>query len=158
MNLLYTSERIGKDGKPFLIYKFKTLRDGVGSFAHEREYVTFGHFMRKWRIDEIPQLWNLMNRTMNLFGPRPREAKEINLYPADVRQKLLSVRPGLFGLAGIAFIDEEHLLKYSSDSNLDYFTKILPIKLTLDFFWIDNRSILLNIALVWMALKARIFT
>lgn len=156
MRFLYSSERVGRHGRLFLMLKIKTLRDGVGSFAHEREYVLGGRFMRKWRIDEIPQLWCILNGSMSLFGPRPREAKEINLYPPELRTKLLSVKPGLFALAGIFFLDEEYLLKHSRDASEDYFKKILPIKLALDMFYIDHKCWLLNIAIVWMALKARI--
>ena len=153
----YSSERVGKHGRPFKMWKVKSLRDGVGDFAHKREYVWGGRFMRKWRIDEVPQIWCILNGTMSLFGPRPREAKEIDLYPQDIKDKLLSVKPGLFGLAGIFFMDEEILLKHSKDAAADYFKKILPIKLALDMFYIDHKCWLLNIAIVWMALKARIF-
>ena len=157
MSLFYSSERVGRNGKIFRMHKIKTLRPGIGSFAHEREYVRGGKLMRKWRIDEIPQVWSIIRGDMAIFGPRPREAKEIDLYPRDVRQKLLSVKPGLFALAGIFFMDEEHILKLSSEPSRDYFEKILPSKLALDMFYIDNKCWLLNLSIVWMALKARIF-
>lgn len=157
-NFLYRTERIGRNGRPFSMYKIKTLKDGVGNFAHEREYVFLGKFMRKWRIDEIPQFWNILNGTMAFFGPRPREAKEVMLYPKEMRDKFLSVRPGLFSLSGIYFMNEEHILKLGDDANKDYFEKILPLKMTLDFFQIDNKSWLLNIAIIWIAIKARLFS
>ena len=158
MSLFYESQRVGRNGVIFTMYKFKTLRDGVGSFAHERQYVPLGRFMRKWRIDELPQIWNILNGTMSLFGPRPRDKKEIDLYPPHIREKILSVRPGLFGMAGIFFMDEEHILRLSDDPNKDYFEKILPIKVALDVFYVEHKCWLLNIALVWMALKARLLT
>lgn len=155
--MFFVSERVGRNGKIFNMYKFVTLRGKRGSFAHEQEYVFGGRFMRKYRIDELPQVWNMLRRDMSIFGPRPRERREVDLYPKDTRDKLLSVRPGLFGLAGIYFMDEEHILKQSADSSGDYFNKILPIKLALDMFYIDNRCWLLNISILWMAIKARIF-
>ena len=75
VSLLYRSERIGLNGKPFTLLKVKTLRDGGGSFAHERAYVWGGRFMRKFRVDELPQIINWFRNEMNLFGPRQREAK-----------------------------------------------------------------------------------
>lgn len=138
------------------MFKFRTLTEGRGDYAHERQYVPFGRFMRKWRIDELPQLFNILKRDIGLFGPRPRDPKEVELYPEDIKQKLLSVRPGMFGLAGIFFMDEEHILKLSTDPNEDYYKKILPIKLALDMFYIDHRCWLLNLSIVWMAIKARI--
>lgn len=158
MSFLYHSVRVGKNNRPFTMWKFKTLKDGVGDFAHQREYVFLGRFMRKWRIDELPQLWNILNGTMAIFGPRPRDQKEVDLYPKEVRDKLLSVKPGWFSLSGIYFMNEEHILALGQDANRDYFEKILPMKMTLDMFFIDNRSWLLYIALIWMALKARLFS
>lgn len=158
MSIFYRSERIGKNGRVFTMLKLKTLKDGVGQFAHQREYVFLGKFMRKWRIDELPQLWNILNGTMGIFGPRPREEKEVNLYPREIRDKLLSVKPGWFSLSGIYFMNEEHILGLGTDANRDYFEAILPMKTVLDMFFIDNRSWLLYIALVWMALKARLFS
>lgn len=158
MSIFFRSERVGKNGRVFTMFKIKTLKEGVGAYAHEREYVPLGRFMRKYRIDELPQLFNIFRGEMAIFGPRPREAKEINLYPEEVKNKLLSVRPGLFSLSGIYFMNEEHILKLGSDANKDYYEAILPMKMTLDMFFIDNRSWLLYIALLWMALKARIFS
>lgn len=153
---LYRSERVGKSGKIFSMYKIQTLDPGGGSFAHEREYVRGGRFMRKFRIDELPQLWNILKGDMGLFGIRPKEPKEIDLYPEDVRNKILSKKPGLFSLSGIYFMDEEHILKHSLNSHQDYFNKVLPMKLALDMFYIDNRCWLLNASLIWMAIKARL--
>lgn len=156
MSVFYKAQRVGKRGKPFVMLKFKTLRDGVGSYAHEREYIPFGRFMRKWKIDEFPQAFNVLRGDIAIFGPRPRDPKEVDLYPEDIRKKLLSVKPGMLGLAGIFFMDEEQMLKLSIDPNEDYFKKILPIKLALDMFYIDHKCWLLNLSIVWMAIKARI--
>lgn len=156
MSLFYRAERVGKHGRIFTMYKINTLREGTGSYAHEREYTFGGKFLRKWKLDELPQLWNWIRGDIALFGPRPREKKEIDVYPEHIREKLLSVKPGLICLAGIYFIDEERILALSDDPTKDYFGKILPTKLTLDIFYIENRCWLLNIAMIWMALKARI--
>lgn len=154
MSIFYRSERIGKDGKPFSMLKFRTLKESdKNSYNHIDNYTKYGRFMRKYRIDEIPQLWHVLTRRMNLVGPRPMEAKTLNAYPGHVAKKLLSVRPGLFGLAGIYFLDEEHLLSLSEDPQKDYWEKILPMKIALDFFYIDNRGILFDLWIIYNCIK-----
>ena len=154
---LYWSKRIGKNGRIFWMPKIQTLKEGHGHFAHEREYVWGGKFMRKYRIDEMPQLWCILTGNMRLFAPRPRDPREVDLYPADIREKLLSIKPGLLSLSGIYFMDEEHLLKLSTKPTEDYFTRILPLKISLDMFYIDNRCFLLNLSILYMAIKARLW-
>lgn len=159
MSIFYLSERVGLNGKPFHMYKVRTLKPGrSSSFAHEHEYVWGGKFMRKFRIDELPQLWNMLKRDMNLVGPRPMDRQTYFLYPPHIQNILTSVRPGLFGLAGIHFMDEEQMLKLSKDPTQDYYEKILPIKLALDMFYIENRCLSLDIWIIYQALKRRIKT
>lgn len=158
MSIFYTSERVGKHGKIFRLYKIRTLKEGRGDYAHKRDYVWGGKFMRKWRIDELPQVWNMVRGDMGLCGPRPQEAKVINLYPSHIRDKILSVKPGLFGLAGIHFMDEEHILKLSDNPDKDYWEKIAPIKMTLDIFYVENKSFLFDLVIIWLAVKRRIKT
>ena len=152
--IFYTSTRVGRYGREFRMYKIRTLKEGgSGAFAHEHEYTWCGRFLRRWRLDELPQLLNMIKGDMALVGPRPEEAKQISILPEDIRNKLLSVKPGLFGLSGLYFMDEEHLLKNSTDPMSDYWTKIRPIKLTLDFFYIDNRGLLFDLWIIFQCLK-----
>ena len=109
-------------------------------------------------MDEIPQFWNLLKGDMALVGPRPEELGTINLYPEHIREKLLSVKPGMFGMAGIYFMDEEQLLASSENPQKDYWEKIKPMKATLDTFYIENRCFLLNLAIVYMAIKRRLWS
>lgn len=152
----YRSLRVGKNGRPFTMWKVRTLRDGADKSSFASEYTWYGRFLRKWRLDEIPQVWNMLNGSMTLVGPRPEEKRAIDLLPVHVQSKLLSVKPGLFGLSGIYFMDEEQMLKDSPDAAHDFWTKIKPMKTTLDFFYIDHKCFLLDIAIIWMAIKARI--
>ena len=141
----------------FDMLKIRTLREGVdktSSFATSDQYVWGGRFMRKYRIDEIPQIWNLLKGQMNFVGPRPEEERVIELYPEHIREKLLSIKPGWFSLAGIYFFkDEEEILRLSPDPHKDYWEKIRPIKLTLDFFYIDNKGFLLDLWIIYQAIK-----
>ena len=152
MNIFYKSKRIGKNGKPFTIFKFKTLKDNIdktNSFANEEQYIGYGRFLRQTKIDELPQIWNLIKRDINIVGPRPEEEKTINVIPEDIRNILLSRRPGLTSLTSIHFFDETHILEKSLDQHKDYWTKIKPLKITLDIFYIQNRDIFLDFWIIW---------
>ena len=156
MSIFYKSERIGKNGRPFFMLKFKTLKDGIdkkSSFADKNQYIRFGKFLRKYKLDEFPQLWNLIKRDMNIVGPRPEERKNINILPKEIKDILLSVRPGLTSLSSIHFFDEEFILQQGLDRYLDYWTKVKPAKILLDTFYIQNKSFLLDIAVVWATIK-----
>lgn len=160
MSIFYKSERIGKGGVPFTMLKFRSLREGSDkdSFASEEKYVPFGRFMRKFRIDELPQIWNMLRGDMAVVGPRPEELRTINVLPPHIKEKLLSVRPGLFGLSGIYFMDEEVMLQQSNNPASDFWMKIKPMKMTLDFFYIDNKCLSLDLWIIYQAIKVRIKT
>ena len=113
MSIIYKSRRIGKHGRPFFLYKFRTLKNGVdktNSFASQEQYTFIGRFLRKSKIDELPQIWNWLKRDLNLVGPRPEEEKTIEVIPEETRKILLSVRPGLTSLSSIHFFDETTIL------------------------------------------------
>src|ERR1051326_3877827 len=120
MSFFYRSERVGKHGALFTMYKIRTLTEGADTSMFASQYTWSGRFLRKWRIDELPQLWNILKGDMALIGPRPEEARSLRHLPEDIQQKLLSVKPGLFGLSGIYFMDEEKLLQQSTDPAMDY--------------------------------------
>lgn len=153
MSFIYKSERVGKGGKVFTMYKIRTLKENTTTQHVHTEYTKFGHTFRKYRIDEIPQIWNVLKGDMALIGPRPQDAKFINLYPEHIRNKLLSVKPGLLCLAGIYFMDEESMLQYSSTPEKDYWEKIAPLKIALDFFYIENKCLSLDLWIFWQAIK-----
>ena len=159
MSLIYKSKRVGKNGKEFLMYKFKTLEDNsdTNSFASEQTYTRFGKFLRKWKIDELPQLFNILKRDMNIIGPRPEEQRTVDLIPTDTRQILLSVRPGLSCLSSIYFYNEEEILLTSKDPAKTYWEQIKPMKIVLDIFYIQNRSFLLRLFIIWQTIKKVLF-
>lgn len=156
MSFFYKSHRIGKNGKPFVMYKIRTLKENVdigNSFANEEQYTRFGRILRKTKIDELPQLWNILKGDLRLVGPRAEEEKTLEVLPVDIREKLLSVKPGLTSLASIHFFDEGQILEKSADPHYDYWVKVKPTKIVLDFFYIDNRNLLLD---AWIVLKTAI--
>lgn len=154
MNWLYKSLRIGKNEKKFWMYKLKTLRDDFDkSFADESSYTKYGHFLRKYKLDELPQFLNVLKGQMSLVGPRPEEERTINLIPEDIRKTLLSVKPGMTSLASLHFYDEEMLLKQGQDIYKDYWMGVKPLKIMLDIFYIENKSWLLDLAVLWATFK-----
>ena len=145
---IYRSERVGKNGRPFSLYKFRTLKeDFSGDFATEESYTRFGRFLRKSKLDELPQLLNLIKGDLSLVGPRPENAECIDLIPKDIRKILLSVKPGLTSLSSVHFYNEEELLR--EDGYEVYYERIKPIKLILDCFYIEHRGLLLKLWIIW---------
>jgi lipopolysaccharide/colanic/teichoic acid biosynthesis glycosyltransferase len=133
---LFIQQRVGRYGKPFSMYKFRSMRTQKGtekgSFdAGDNSRVTpIGRFMRKTKLDELPQLFNVLKGDMSVVGPRPEVQKWVDVYPQRW-QNVLSVRPGITDNASIQFRNEEELLAQSPNPQLTYQNDILPQKLSL---------------------------
>ena len=156
MSWLYKSRRVGKNGKEFWMWKVKTLKDGtdkVSSFAQEEQYTRFGRILRRFKLDELFQLWNVLKGDMAIFGWRPVDANAYRIIPLDIRQKLFSTKPGIVDIASLYFYDEERVLQLSLDPHREYWKKIFPQKLALQLFYIEHRCWILNFALVYMVFK-----
>lgn len=140
--VLHRSTRVGRDGVPFTLYKFRTMRPGAGApiTAQDDPRITrIGAVLRRWKLDELPQLWNVMTGDMSLVGPRPEDPRYVAAYtPAQLR--LLSVRPGVTSRATMASLREEEMLAGAPDPERVYVEEILPAKLALDLEWLANRS------------------
>ena len=151
---LYRSERIGLHGKKFSLLKFRTLKeDFLGNYTTEQSYTKFGKFLRKTKLDELPQILAVLRGQMSLVGPRPELPETIGLIPKDIRKILLSVKPGLTSLSSIHFADEEKLIQQGLDNTYDYYARIKPAKILLDVFYVQNKCLPLNLAILWMTLK-----
>lgn len=156
MSFVYKSKRVGKNGEEFWMWKVKTLLDGTdktSSFAQKEQYTRFGRFLRRFKLDEFLQFYNVFRGEMAIFGWRPVEAKSYRIIPLDIRAKLFSTKPGIIDIASLYFYDEEKILQLSLDPHKDYWKKIFPQKLALQLFYIEHRCWLLNVALVWMVIK-----
>ena len=151
MSIFYKSARVGKNGNSFWMLKFRTLKevDKTSHFTTEDQYLPLGRFLRKTKLDELPQIWNVLKGEMVLVGPRPEEARTIDLLPEDTKKILLSVKPGMVDLASLYFFDEEKILQESPDMAYDYWVKVKPIKTLFQVFYIKNRSLALNLWLLW---------
>ena len=152
MGLFYASQRVGKGGKPFTLYKFRTLAVGTG-FAKEEQYLPWGRFLRKTKLDELPSVWNLLRGDIGIWGYRPEELKTWNLYPTPIKELLSKHRPGFIDLSSLFFFREEFILQLSPDPAKTYYEVIFPMKMTLRAFYFENKCIPLNLALGWIACK-----
>lgn len=157
--VFYRGPRIGKKGKPFGILKFRTMRERPESYNGPRvtakddgRITPLGHWLRDTKLNELPQLWNVLIGDMSLVGPRPEDPEIANTWPLEVRNEILSIRPGITSPASVLYRDEESLL--SADSVMDsYFRDILPDKLRLDRLYVRNHSFMGDMdVLLWTAL------
>ncbi len=149
---LFHQERIGLHGRPFRIHKFRTMRAGAaGSMITtgvDPRVTRVGALLRRFKLDELPQLFNVMNGEMNFVGPRPEVPRYVALYSAAERAVVLSVRPGLTDLASVAYIDESRLLSTASDPERHYVEILLPAKLRLAEAYVRGRSAWLDLRIL----------
>ena len=149
--VLFRQERIGRDGVPFTIYKFRSMRqDNAGlkiTTSGDSRITPGGKVLRKTKLDELPQLWNVLKGDMSFVGPRPEVREYTDLYDGEQRQVLL-VRPGITGLASIRFRNENELLDASDDPNRTYMEEVMPQKIALDLEYIPHASVIYDIRLI----------
>ena len=152
-NPFYVAERVGRDEKIFLMIKFRTMivnasKTGVDSTAIDDVRITrVGQIIRKFKIDEIPQLINVLIGDMSLVGPRPNVIRETNLYSKE-EKKILSIRPGITDISSIVFSDEGEVLKGSEDPDILYNQVIRPWKSRLALFYITYSNLVLDIRII----------
>ena len=157
--ILYRQIRIGKNGKPFWILKFRSMTDGADRIgacitpANDSRITSVGSFLRKWKLDELPQLWNVLNGDMSLIGPRPEVAAYVAGY-SDEQKRVLEVRPGITDLASLRYRDEGSVLQQSPDPDRLYREEILPEKLLLNLQYLHNVSFAEDISLLLRTLKS----
>ena len=129
-------------------------KTGVDSTLADDPRITgIGHFIRKFKLDEFTQLWNVLKGDMSLVGPRPNVKRETDLY-TDVEKELLDVKPGITDFSSIVFSDENDILKDSKDPDIDYNQLIRPWKSRLGLLYVEHRSFLLDCALVLLTVVA----
>jgi len=156
-NPFYIASRVGKDEKIFKMYKLRSMivnadKSGVDSTSNNDMRITrVGKFIRKFKIDELSQLINVLLGDMSLVGPRPNVKRETDLY-TKTEKKLLSIRPGITDVSSIVFSDEGEILANSKDPDIDYNQLIRPGKGYLGLFYIENQSFLLDIRLIIITL------
>lgn len=152
--VFYSQERIGRGEKPFRMYKFRTMRpaadrEGLLSLGSSDQRITkVGHFLRRYKLDELPQLWNILRGQMSIVGPRPEVAHYVKYFTEEQKQTL-RVKPGLTDYASLEFIDEEELLGQSAEPEKTYLEEILPQKLALSLRYIREQSLWTDLNIIW---------
>ncbi len=156
--IFYVQERIGLHKKPFRLYKFRSMRPNadkgglltVGS--RDSRITRIGYFIRKFKIDELPQLFNVLKGDMSLVGPRPEVGKYVALYN-EHQLKVLSVKPGITDWASLKYFEESDLLAKSTDPDKTYIEEIMPAKLNINLAYIQQHSLKEDFTIIFLTLK-----
>lgn len=156
--VFYRQIRVGKDNKDFRLFKFRSMRpdsDKLGLITvggRDPRVTRSGYYIRKYKLDELPQLINVFKGDMSFVGPRPEVRKYVDLYTAD-QLRVLSVRPGITSLASIRYKNENEILASAKDPDRTYVEQVLIDKLNIDLQYIDNASFLGDLKLIFITLK-----
>lgn len=156
---LYRQHRVGRNGVVFRIFKFRTMRhehaDGAQlTVGGDPRITRAGHLLRAYKIDELPQLFNVLQGSMSLVGPRPEVPSYVARYPASVRDEVLSVAPGITDWASIAFRQENAILAMAIDPERAYLEQVLPVKLALNQRYVRERSFRKDLSIIGSTLAA----
>lgn len=149
----YIASRVGKDGQLFNMIKLRSMvinadKTGVDSTSsNDMRITSVGHFIRKFKLDEFSQLWNVLTGDMSLVGPRPNVKRETDLY-TNIEKTILEIKPGVTDFSSIVFSDENEILKDSCDPDLDYNQLIRPWKSRLCLVYLRHQSIALDCMLI----------
>ena len=158
--VFFRQERVGRGRKVFCIHKFRTMVNDAEqrgmqiTVGADSRVTRVGQWLRKYKLDELPQLLDVWLGHMSLVGPRPEVPRYVAFYPADVRDLVLSVRPGITDWASIEFKDENAILGRSVDPHLTYINDVLPIKWSYYIIYVQNSSFLGDIAIIFATLRA----
>ena len=157
--IFFAQERVGKHNKDFTLFKFRTMVAGADEKglltvgAKDTRITSVGRFLRKYKLDELPQLWNVLKGEMSLVGPRPEVRKYVDLYNNE-QKRVLNVRPGITDYASIAYKNENNILAQSNNPEKQYVEEIMPEKLQLNLRYIENQSVREYFKILWLTGKA----
>ncbi|PZP27288.1 MAG: sugar transferase [Roseateles depolymerans] len=157
--VLFRQTRVGRHGVPFSIHKFRTMRVAPGAaitVGEDPRITRSGRVLRQTKLDELPQLWDVLRGAMSLVGPRPELPNYVALYPAELRAVVLSVRPGITDPASLAFSHEAELLAAASDPEREYREVVLPAKLRLSADYAARATLATDLGLI-LATLGRVF-
>jgi lipopolysaccharide/colanic/teichoic acid biosynthesis glycosyltransferase len=156
--IFYKQERIGKNGNPFYLLKFRSMRtnaDKLGKLTvgmRDPRITKIGHFIRKFKLDEFPQFINVLKGEMSIVGPRPDVQEYVDLYSIEER-KVLKVKPGITDYASLEYFEESDLLVKSSNPEKTYIEEIMPAKLKLNQKYIANPTLLVDLKIIFLTAK-----
>jgi lipopolysaccharide/colanic/teichoic acid biosynthesis glycosyltransferase len=149
--VLFRQERIGRGGRPFLLWKFRTMRHLASgqllTVAGDPRITLLGRFLRRTKLDELPQLWNVLRGEMSLVGPRPEVRRYVERYTCEQR-RVLDLHPGITDPASLTYVDEERVLTGFADPELAYVERIMPEKIRLNLEYAAHATVLSDLALI----------
>ena len=157
--VLYKQSRVGRNNVDFELYKFRTMCVDAdqGSLitvgTHDARITRVGAFLRRFKIDEVPQFFNILKGEMSIVGPRPEVRKDVDMYTPE-QMRVLSVRPGLTDYASIRYVNENEILAASSDPERTYIEDIMPDKLNLNLKYIDEQSFWTDVKIILQTIIA----
>ena len=155
---LFRQERVGRHGKPFRIHKFRTMVHGAAGLpitvGDDARITRVGRWLRRARLDELPQFIDVLKGDMSLVGPRPELPRYVALYPPALRERALAVRPGLTDPASLAFIDEAERLARAPDPEREYVQVILPLKLQAAADYAERATLWTDVTVLARTLRA----
>jgi lipopolysaccharide/colanic/teichoic acid biosynthesis glycosyltransferase len=158
--VFFRCERVGYRGRPLRMLKFRKMVVGARgaplTVALDERFTRIGTLLTRYKLDELPQIWHVLRGHMSLVGPRPEDPQFVRSRSADYYGEILRVRPGVFGLAQLAFAEESRILD-PADPVGDYVERILPQKIRLERLYVANQSLLLDLRVLWWAIAAVIF-
>ena len=152
--IFYRAQRAGHFGKPFTMFKFRTMvinADKIGgpsTSADDPRLTKIGRKLRKYKLDELPQLINVFKGEMSIVGPRPEVVSEIDTYDPLIKEKILSVKPGMGDLATLSDLNEEEILRGSADPHQTYREKIKPEKIRLNLEYVEKQSFSFDLKII----------
>ena len=152
--VFYSQLRVGKNGKEFRLIKFRTMvsnadKNGLLTVgANDSRITGIGKFLRKYKLDEFPQLINVIAGEMSIVGPRPEVKKYVDMYTEE-QKRVLSVLPGLTDLASLEYINENEVLSQTEDAEKMYIEKIIPHKLSLNLKYIENQNFFFDLKIIF---------
>ncbi|MEM6664060.1 MAG: sugar transferase [Pseudomonadota bacterium] len=159
-SFLFVQDRVGKNGRPFKLYKLRSMtvrpagQTSVDTTSRNDPRITaVGQTIRKWKIDELPQAWNVLKGDMSLVGPRPQILPEAARYTAE-EQRLFTVKPGITDLASIVFFDLEEIAASQPDPNVAYHQLVRPWKSRLGLFYVAHGTLRLDVVIFTMTFAA----
>jgi lipopolysaccharide/colanic/teichoic acid biosynthesis glycosyltransferase len=160
----FKQQRVGRFGVPFHIHKFRTMQHGAAGLpltaVADPRITRAGAFLRRSRLDELPQLLDVLIGRMSLVGPRPEVPRYVAHYPAHLREQALAVRPGMTDPASLAHIDEATLLAAAADPEREYIERILPVKVAQAAAYAEQATLTSDMGVLWRTarvLLARVF-
>ncbi|MDC0313679.1 sugar transferase [Flavobacteriales bacterium] len=156
--IFFIQQRVGKDNKDFELFKFRTMRSNsekagqITVGGKDPRITKIGYLLRKFKLDEFPQLLNVIKGDMSIIGPRPEVRRYVDMYSKE-QLKVLSVRPGLSDFASIEYINENELLGKSDNPEKTYIEEIMPVKLQLNLKYIEQKSFGTDIKLIFKTIR-----